>query len=226
MNIGKAFSYVFEDQRWLQKVLFGALFLLLSIILIGFPFLLGYTLEIARNVHRGDPNPLPEWSNLGEKFVDGLKLVVVYVVWALPIILLYCCQIALTIGASAALGGGNRQAADAAAALLTLVTLVFNCLMGLYAIFVTLVRPAIVVQYLRTGEIGAGVRFGEVLGIVRRVPGPVILTALLGIVVGFIGQLGAIACIVGVFFTFAYAYFVTAHLEGQVWSELDRAPAV
>jgi hypothetical protein len=205
--------------------LFGALFLLLSMILIGIPFLLGYTLEIARNVHRGDPYPLPEWSNLGEKFVDGLKLIIVYLVWAIPIILLYCCQIALTIGLSAALGGGNRQAADAAGALLTIVTLGLNCLMGLYAIFVALVRPAIVVQYLRTGEIGAGFRFGEVLGIVRRIPGPVILTALLGIVAGFIGQLGALACFIGVFFTFAYAYFVTAHLEGQVWIELDRAPA-
>ncbi|GIW08921.1 MAG: hypothetical protein KatS3mg060_3726 [Dehalococcoidia bacterium] len=226
MNIGKAFSYVFEDPQWLQKVLFGALFQLLSIVLIGIPFVLGYNVELVRNVHRGDANPLPEWSNLGEKFSEGLKLLVVYIVWALPFIVLYCCQIVLTAGLSGVAGGGNRQTADAIGGVVAIASLALSCLMGLYGIFLAIIRPAIVVQYVRTGEIGAGFRFGEVLGIVRRIPGPVIITALLGIVTGFIAQIGVIACLIGVFFTAAYAYYVNGHLEGQVWQELDRAPAV
>ena len=224
MDIGKAFSYVFEDPQWLQKVLFGALFQLLSLVLIGIPFLLGYNVEIVRNVHRGEANPLPEWSNLGEKFSEGLKLFVVYLVWALPIIVLYCCQIALSFGMGAA-GGGNRQTADLLAAIIGFGSLALSCLIGIYALLFAFLRPAIVVQYVRTGEIGAGLRFGEVFGIVRRVPGPVIITALLGIVTGLIAQLGFIALCIGIFVTAAYAYYVNGHLEGQVWQELDRAPA-
>jgi hypothetical protein len=225
VNIGKAFSYVFEDPQWLQKVLFGALFQLLSLVLIGIPFALGYNVEIIRNVHRGDANPLPEWTNLGDKFSEGLKLLVVFIVWALPIIALYCCQIALSVVLSGVAGGGNRQTADTLGWVVSIASLAFSCLIGLYGILLWILRPAIVVQYVRTGEVGAGLRFGEVLGILRRIPGPVIITALLGIVTSLIAQLGAIACFVGVFVTAAYAYFVNSHLEGQVWQELDRAPA-
>ncbi|MCS6802567.1 MAG: DUF4013 domain-containing protein [Chloroflexota bacterium] len=226
MNIGKAFSYVFEDPQWLQKVLVGALFQLLSLVLIGIPFVLGYNVEIIRNVHRGNPNPLPEWTNLGEKFTEGLKLFVVFVVWALPLIVLYCCQIVVSFGVTGVAGGGGRQAADALGALAGVISLAFSCLMGLYALFLFIMRPAIVVQYVRTSEIGAALRFGDVFGILRRIPAPVVITALLGIVTGIIAYLGVIACFIGIFVTFAYAYYVNGHLEGQVWQELERAPAV
>ncbi len=225
MNIGKAFTYVFDDPQWLQKTLFGALFQLLSIVLVGIPFILGYNVEIVRNVHRGDASPLPEWTNLGDKFSEGLKLLVVYVVWALPFILLYCCQMATSIGLTGVMGGSsNSDSAGAIGAVAIIISLALNCVMGLYGIFLAVMIPAITAQFVRTGEIGAGIRFGEVIGILRRIPGPVIIVALLGIVTGFITQLGVIACFIGLFFTAAYAGFVNSHLVGQLWQELDRAP--
>ena len=223
MNVGKAFSYVFEDREWLGKVLLGALFQLLSLILIGIPFVAGYALEIVRNVHRGDPNPLPAWTNLGEKFVEGLKLVVAVLIYALPLFLLFCCG---TVFQQIAAQGGQGGEMRAIAGIAVAFSLLLSCVQFLYALFLQLLLPAIYLQYARTSSIPGALRFGDVFGVIRRVPGPVVLTFLLGIVTGIISSLGLIACFVGVFVTSIYATYVNAHLYGQVWREFDARAAL
>ncbi len=71
-NLGRSFSYMFEDEDWFQKILIGAAFCLLSLVLIGIPFVLGYLLQVARQSSHGKELPLPAWDNLGDKFVSGL----------------------------------------------------------------------------------------------------------------------------------------------------------
>ena len=70
MDIGRAFGYVFDDDRWITKILIAAAILLAGIAffwLLLIPaflaaFLLnGYGLEITRRVIRGDAQVLPEW---------------------------------------------------------------------------------------------------------------------------------------------------------------------
>ena len=91
MDIGKSFTFTFDDEGWLTKVLMGGLFSLLSIILIGIPFIVGYFLETLKNVYLGQPRPLPNWGDgMGAMFVKGIKAVVGILVWSLPIILLSC----------------------------------------------------------------------------------------------------------------------------------------
>jgi hypothetical protein len=223
MDIGKAFTYVFEDAKWLTKLLFAALFALLSTIIIGVPFLLGYQVELIRNVHRGDPQPLPEWSNLGAKFSEGLKLLVVVFVYALPLIVLACC--ANIIVAAGSGGSGSSDSGGAIAAIASIVGLLFTCVQLIYAIIFAIILPAVILRFTQTGDIAASFRFGEVIAIPRRAPGPYVITILISIVAQFVGQLGLIACVIGVFFTIAYAYFVIAHLYGQLWGQIDQAPA-
>jgi hypothetical protein len=55
-NLGEAFTYVFSDRDWPVKFLVGILFLFLSIIVVGIPFVTGYFLEIIRRVLIG-PSP-------------------------------------------------------------------------------------------------------------------------------------------------------------------------
>ncbi|MCL6648375.1 MAG: DUF4013 domain-containing protein [Chloroflexi bacterium] len=214
MNVGKAFSYVFEDREWLSKLLFGALFQLLSLVLIGIPFVVGYSLEIVRNVHRGDPNPLPAWTNLGEKFVDGLKLVVAVLIYALPLFLLICCS---TLFQQIAAQGGQSGEVRAVAGIAVAFSLLLSCVQFLYALLLQLLMPAIYLQYARTSSIPGALRVGEVIAVIRRVPGPVVLTFL---------SLGVIVCLIGVFVTSIYAAYVNAHLYGQVWREFDARAAV
>lgn len=46
MDVGKSFTYMFEDKDWLVKIVLGGVFGLLSTFLIGLPFVLGYVLEV------------------------------------------------------------------------------------------------------------------------------------------------------------------------------------
>ena len=81
----RPFAFVFDDPRWLPKILVGGLFYLLGFLLIGFFFIMGYQARLARNVIAGVQNPLPEWDDLGEYFGEGLRLIGVVLVWIIPL---------------------------------------------------------------------------------------------------------------------------------------------
>ena len=115
MNIGKSFSFVFEDPRWLTKVGIGTLVLIISGLLspilvgiLGYFILTGYGLEVLHNVRKGELYPMPEWRDRwGEWLVLGVKAAVAVFVWALPIILV---SIPMTAG-FALVGNGNGDGA-------------------------------------------------------------------------------------------------------------------
>ena len=86
MDIGKAFTFINEDENWVKKLGIGAL---ISFI----PFLnfaaLGYQVQISRNVVQGEERPLPEWNNLGDLFLDGLRVMGAMFIYMLPMLFLY-----------------------------------------------------------------------------------------------------------------------------------------
>ena len=51
-DIGEAFSFPFRDPNWVSKFLIVAIFVALSILLIGIPVLYGYYLELVQRVRR------------------------------------------------------------------------------------------------------------------------------------------------------------------------------
>jgi ABC-type phosphate transport system permease subunit len=114
MNIGKSFSFVFEDPRWVTKVGIGTLVLILSSLLssvligiLGYFIIAGYGLEVLRNVRKGELYPMPEWRDRwGEWLVLGVKAAVAVLVWSLPTII-----IALPMGVGLALLGNNDSTA-------------------------------------------------------------------------------------------------------------------
>src|SRR5438132_12450645 len=81
----KPLGFVFDDPRWIPKVLLGGVFALASIVFIGIFFIYGYLARLVRNVIDGVEPPLPEWDDLGEFFYEGLRLFAVGLVYALPI---------------------------------------------------------------------------------------------------------------------------------------------
>src|SRR5437870_5119108 len=73
-DFAKPFTYVFDDPRWLQKILIGGLFYLAGVVLVGWFFILGYVAQVTRNVIAGMTHPLPEWDDLGSFFSEGLRI--------------------------------------------------------------------------------------------------------------------------------------------------------
>jgi hypothetical protein len=58
----------------LNALFWGGIAALGSMILIGLPFLFGYTIRSGREVFKGN-SKLPNWDNLGEAFKDGIMII-------------------------------------------------------------------------------------------------------------------------------------------------------
>jgi hypothetical protein len=216
MDIGKAFTFVFEDEDWIVKVLIAAGILLVGVLfswLLLIPLILaaallsGYSVEITRRVIRGDVQVLPEWDNWGELIADGIKVIVIGIVYALPAIILSLC-----------LGIPSGALADQAEGLSSVLSLLLSCLNFLWSIAISILLPAAIAFYVAKGELSAAFRFGEVFAFVRDNIKTYLITFLMTWVASFVGGLGAIL-ICGWLVTAPYGWMVTGHLYGQAYLE-------
>jgi len=213
MDLGRAFGYVTEDERWLTKLLIGGAVYILGafLIFIGPIIALGYMIETARNIVRGNPRPLPEWDDWGTKLSVGFKAVVVALVYYIPLIL-FACVVGGIVGAIIGSSGNSNDAGAAASGLLLCVQ-GLSWLLGLITIPFML---AGLTRYVQTGDIATSLRFGEVFAMVRSKPSTWLILMLIQILCQIVGQLGAILCGIGLFLSIPYAQAVFAHVLAQV----------
>jgi hypothetical protein len=209
MDYGKAFTFVFEDKNWVTKLLIGGI---LSLIPIVNFVAIGYGLKVLKNVAQGVEQPLPEWSDFGDYFIQGLVSFLGGLVWAIPAIVL-----SMVIGFFSAITGYEGDPQSAAAPIWLCVTSL-SCLSGLYGLFLGVVTPAAITQYAVSGEFGAMFRFGKIFKYITSNLGPYIIALLLGLVAAFIAGFGFILCVIGVVFTAFWAMLVGNYLLGQVYA--------
>lgn len=229
MDIGKSFSYIFEDPRWLNKVLIGTLVLIISSLLtpiliglLGFAILGGYGLEVLKNVRRGDKYPMPEWrERWGEWLVLGLKLYVVLLVWSLPLILV---SIPMSIGFGL-MDQGDSEAVGA------LLAACFGCLTLLWTIVVVVASPAIFIRVAETEDLTDGLQFGRILTFTRDNIGEVIIASVVYLIASFVVSLigsivGVLLCLVGLLVTLPAAQFITTLIQSHLYAQigLGRQP--
>ncbi len=209
MDIGKAFSYVFDDEDWIKKVVIGGL---LGIIPIVNFIVVGYALRLIRNVAEGAERPLPEWDNWGDDFVCGLLVAVAAFLYWLPAL------IVMGIGSGiGALLGSSSDTGDTAALCVT----AFQCLGSLWSILVAIVFPSAMLQYVMNGEFGDFFKFGTIIAFIRDNLGNYVIALLVSALANIVAGFGVILCFVGVIFTQFWSYVVMAHLFGQVWREAN-----
>ncbi|HSJ58244.1 MAG TPA: DUF4013 domain-containing protein [Anaerolineae bacterium] len=217
MDVGKAFGFVFEDKDWIVKLLIAAGILLVGILffwvllipaIVAAALLAGYALEITRRVIRGQRDGLPEWDNWGELIVDGIKVLLISLVYALPAILVSLC-----------LGLPAAAAAEDAEGLSVALNLFSSCLSIVWSILISVLLPAAIALFAATGDWTRAFRFGEVIALVRDNIGLYLITFLMSWVASFVGGLGVLVCGIGWLVTAPYAQFVTGHLYGQAYVE-------
>lgn len=223
MNIGKSFTFVFEDPRWVTKIGIGALVLIISGLLspiligiLGYFIVAGYGLEVLRNVRRGDLFPLPEWKDRwGEWLVLGVKAAVAIFVWSLPAIV-----ISIPMAFGFALMDNNS-----AAALGGLLAACFSCLLFVWVLIVLLATPAIYIRIAETEDLTSAFQFGRILSFTREHIGEVIIATIMYVIASLVislvgGLVGVILCLVGLIVTVPAAQFITimvqSHLYGQI----------
>ena len=189
LEVGRAFSFMFEDKNWLMKFILGAVFNLLTLVLVGIPFVLGYLLELTKNSSEGKELPLPEWDKLGDKFVRGLIYLIILIIYSIP------------------------------GMILSFIPCVKFCLGPLYFLALAFVLPYITVKYAQTGSFEDVFRFNEIFDFVKANLNNLVIVVLLSIALVIIALFGILALVVGVFFTGFWAFLAIAYLYGQVYRE-------
>ncbi|UCC88231.1 MAG: DUF4013 domain-containing protein [Anaerolineales bacterium] len=214
MDIGSSFTYMFQDEGWIKKIVIGGVVSLIPILNLA---AIGYVIQVIRNVRDGQPLPLPEWDQFGQYFKDGLWIFLIFLVWAIPIILVACLQ---AVGTAAL--AENEDMASA----IGIISACFSCVMALWGLVIGIVSPAIMIRYAEVGEFMAGFRFGEIFSFISANVGSYIVVALLIWVAGLIASLGVILCVVGIIFTQFWSYLVGGNLMGQLAAQhLHGEPA-
>jgi hypothetical protein len=107
MNFAGGLRFPLDDQGWLSKVAIGTLISLVPVLNWAAT---GYMLDVVHNVVRGRETPLPEWDNLGDKFVRGLIGVLIQFLWTLPILIFICPMVLIAIAGSAGSPDGELSA--------------------------------------------------------------------------------------------------------------------
>lgn len=231
MDIGKAFSYVFQDKNWLGKVLIGTLILMVSIPLsfilvglLGIAIVSGYTLEVLRNVRQGSQQPLPEWRDRwGEWLVLGLKLWLVLFLWSLPAILL---NIPSSIFQPLTYSGS-----DLVQLFSGLWIAMFGILAFVWWIIVALATPALTIRIAETEDLGSAFQFSEIYAFTRDNLGNVVIAVLLSAIVGFaaviLGSLvGTLLCIIGLGLTLPAAWFISSLISMHLYAQIGMDTSV
>ncbi len=210
MDFAKAFTFVFEDPDWLKKLLLNALLLLIPVV--GLIYVLGWSLEVGRRVARNDTPVLLPDIEFGRYLGLGFKAVVVSLVYSLPVFVMVFPMVILP---SLAYQGDLRGAGQT---LLMLVNFCCSCLIMLYSLLIGVLLPAAYMRMAMQERLGAGLEFGQVLGLVKAAPGAYLMV-LLGIIVSGLAAslVGSLLCGIGVIFTAVYAYAVMGHFYGQAY---------
>src|SRR5512137_1488155 len=88
--VGESFEYAKEAVvgKWNKWVM-----LIIATILLGLP-LMGYALKVLRG-----EKPAPEVEDWGTLFIDGIKYLIVGLIYAIPIIIVYAILLVVGIGA-------------------------------------------------------------------------------------------------------------------------------
>lgn len=208
MDIGKALGFVFEDEQWFTKILLGAAIMLIPVF--GQLAVAGYVIAVIRNVMAGNPRPLPDWSDLGRKFMDGLMVTIANLIYGIPIWIIICpIMFAWLLPMLGPIIGGKDT--DVVGTLTTaftgiagLLTVAGLCLASLLGILLTLLLPVLQIRYARSGQLGACFQVGEVFRFLFANIGPIIIATLIlwvaglavGVVMSVIGTVvGMIPCL-------------------------------
>ena len=207
MNFKKAFTYIFEDQRWFEKLIVPLLVTLIPVV--GGMATVGYIMRVTRNVAANQAAPLPQFE-FGTDLRLGFKMFVAGFVYMLPVMLIY-----LIIMLPLSLIGDS----DAMTGIVALVGIFGILLILAYGLLLAVMMPVITAKVAVQQEIKAAFQFKDVF---RRLKNN--FTAWLIAIGGamlcgaVIAPLGGIVFAIGVIITTFYAQLTIAHLNGQAYA--------
>ena len=206
MDYGSAFVHMFSYEGWGKKLVLGVAMSLTPVL--GPIVLMGWALDVLRNMAKGDANPLPAWT--GDDFARwlgrGLGLSVAVLTFLLPVIvvlmIIYVCGF---IGV-AVIGGDSDGLSTAYGLCMACLGFILYFLVGLGALVVF-------VRYASTDRLDVGLDYAKTFQLVSQNIAQlliiVILVFLLAIATVILGTLtvGILFLVMPVYFSLVLAYF-------------------
>ncbi len=150
--VGESFEYAKEVvvgkwNKWLM--------LIIATLLLGLP-LMGYMMKVLRG-----EKPAPEVEDWGTLFIDGIKYLIVALIYAIPLIIVWV----IVLGASAvSFMSGDATAMMAAFGAITLGLVIMFILGVIIAVFEVIG----IVRFARTGSIGEAFNFNAILATIGK----------------------------------------------------------
>jgi hypothetical protein len=220
MDIGRSFSYITEDEEWWKQVLIGGLLTLIPVI--GPFYALGYQVQAIKNAIRGREVPLPDaLEDFGDKLLQGLILMVIMLIYALPLIVIAACS-----GIGLGIFTDAIRDPDAVDTISSIWGVCFGCFGALYGVLLGLIAPFVYATYADTGELGAALKVGDIWNMLQKNIGPAFIVLLVSILAGLLASVaGLILCGIGLFATSFFANLVIAHAYGTLYREAKPAIA-
>ena len=186
--IGDSFAYAKEGLvgKWVKWIL-----LIISCII--FPLILGYMVRIFKGA-----NPSPELENWGAMFIDGIKLFIVGLIYAIPILILEF--LALGTALASVMMTGNAAAMTTALA----SDGVIFVLLLIVAIVIGLIIATAYVRFARTDSIGEAFNFNAIFAHIGKIGWVTYIIALIimGIIIGIIETICILIPVVGIIILF------------------------
>jgi hypothetical protein len=114
MNLRRAFDFSLQDENWTSKL---PLTLVIGLIPIADIAVIGWAMDLVRNMLDGQEHPMPDWNDLSEQFVRrwicGVKIAIVGFIYYLPMLAIEIVVNGISGGAAAATNSLGVVAATA-----------------------------------------------------------------------------------------------------------------
>lgn len=217
VDIGDSLTYPMESEQWIKTILIGGILSIFGFLIIPLVLVYGYIIQVLRARYDGQPEP-PEFGDWGGLLSDGLKAVVIGVVY----LLIPGIVGAVTVGGSmlAFLTGTEAGVATGFAGLFGgfIISFILGLVFGYIAV-------AAVLNFAHKGEIGAGFEFGTIKELISSREYAFAWLAAVGVFIGmsvisgFLNMIPLLGMIVSAFLFF-YAQIVAAYLWADGFTEV------
>jgi hypothetical protein len=154
------YSHVLDDAfHYTKEGIFGSanrwMKLILATICLGIP-MNGYVMRIYRGA-----NPAPDVDQWGTLFVDGLKLIVVAIIYAIPVMIVW---VFVYGGMMLTIVQGNTAAMENWSPNFGLMGLMY-----LLEILIGIIMPVAAIRFARTGSFSEAFNFGAILETIKKI---------------------------------------------------------
>jgi len=213
MNVGKSFTYAFDDPDWFSKIWKPVLCCLIPFI--GGFVLQGYFMNVIKNVANGESRPLYH-MDFENELKTGFRWFLVQFIYALPIILVSVGVMLLMPVTMSVFEPGSNPTGVAFSLLGQLGISTISYILSAFYMFVL---PIVMTNVAVKETFAAGFEFKEMFAMVKRNISAWLLVLAGQLIAGIIAPLGVFFFFIGIFVSLTYASLMTSYLAGQAYRE-------